>query len=54
MDDSVAFRFVAANPHPDHDTINIFGQLLWDEIESAFRQARQRIAAVMKRVKLGG
>jgi transposase len=50
--DSVAFRYVAANTHPDHDTINTFRKLFWDEIESAFRQVL-RIAAEMKLVKFG-
>lgn len=50
--DSVAFRYVAANTHPDHDTINTFRRLFWDEIESAFRQVL-RIAAGMKLVKFG-
>lgn len=50
--DSVAFRFVAANTHPDHDTINTFRKLFWDDIESAFRQVLQ-IAAGMKLVKFG-
>jgi transposase len=50
--DSVAFRYVAANTHPDHDTINTFRKLSGDEIESAFRQLL-RIAAGMKRVKFG-
>jgi transposase len=27
--DSLAFRCVAANTHPDHDTINSFRKLLW-------------------------
>jgi len=51
--DSVAFRFVAANTHPDHDTINTFRKLFWNDIESAFRQVL-RIAAGMKLVKRGG
>lgn len=50
--DSVAFSYVAANTHPDHDTINTFRKLFWDDIESAFRQVL-RIAAGMKRVKFG-
>lgn len=50
--DSVAFRYVAANTHPDHDTINTFRKLFWDDIESAFRQVL-RIAAGMKLVKFG-
>lgn len=50
--DSVAFRYVAANQHPDHDTINSFRKDFWNEIDSAFRQVL-RIAAGMKMVKLG-
>ena len=50
--DSVAFRYVAANTHPDHDTINSFRKLFWDDIESAFRQVL-RIAAGMGVLKLG-
>ncbi|MBC7161950.1 MAG: IS1182 family transposase [Immundisolibacter sp.] len=50
--DSVAFRYVAANTHPDHDTINTFRKLFCGEIESAFRQVL-RIAAGMKLVKFG-
>lgn len=50
--DSVAFRFVAANTHPDHDTINSFRKQFWNEIESAFGQVL-RIAAGMGVLKLG-
>ena len=31
--DSVAFRFVAANEHPDHDTLNTFRKRFLKEIE---------------------
>ena len=35
--DSVAFRFIAANEHPDHDTIAAFRRRFLDEIEGAVR-----------------
>ena len=31
--DSVAFRFIAANQHPDHDTITTFRRRFFKEIE---------------------
>ncbi len=34
--DSVAFRFVAANQHPDHDTIAVFRKRFLKEIEALF------------------
>jgi hypothetical protein len=34
--DSVAFRFIAANDHPDHDTIATFRRRLLKEIEKLF------------------
>ena len=34
--DSVAFRFVAANQHPDHDTIAAFRRRFLKEIEALF------------------
>ena len=34
--DSVAFRFIAANDHPDHDTIATFRQRFLTEIEGLF------------------
>src|ERR1039458_3790988 len=34
--DSVAFRFIAANDHPDHDTIAMFRQRFLKEIEALF------------------
>ncbi len=36
--DSVAFRFVAANEHPDHDTIATFRKRFLKEIEALFVQ----------------
>lgn len=34
--DSVAFRFIAANDHPDHDTIAAFRRRFFEEIEGRF------------------
>ncbi len=36
--DSVAFRFIAANDHPDHDTIATFRRRFLEEIEALFVQ----------------
>ncbi len=36
--DSVAFRFVAANEHPDHDTIAVFRRRFLKQIEPLFVQ----------------
>jgi transposase len=36
--DSVAFRFIAANDHPDHDTIATFRRRFLSEIEGLFTQ----------------
>ena len=36
--DSVAFRFVAANQHPDHDTIAVFRRRFLPQIEALFVQ----------------
>src|SRR6202167_796879 len=36
--DSVAFRFIAANDHPDHDTITAFRRRFLKEIEALFVQ----------------
>ena len=36
--DSVAFRFVAANQHPDHDTIAAFRRRFLKQIEKLFVQ----------------
>ncbi len=37
--DSVAFHFIAANDHPDHDTIATFRRRFLKEIEGAVRQS---------------
>jgi hypothetical protein len=37
--DSVAFRFIAANDHPDHDTIAAFRRRFSKEIEKLFVEA---------------
>ena len=34
--ESVAFRFIAANDHPDHDTIATFRRRFLPEIEGLF------------------
>jgi len=39
--DSVAFRFVAGNTHPDHDTIATFRGRFADEIKALFVQVLQ-------------
>ena len=36
--DSVAFRFIAANEHPDHDTIATFRRRFLKQIEALFVQ----------------
>ena len=36
--DSVAFRFIAANEHPDHDTIATFRRRFLPQIEALFVQ----------------
>ena len=48
--DSVAFRFIAANEHPDHDTIATFRRRFLGEIEGLFVQVLQlaREAWVLK------
>jgi transposase len=38
-DDSVAFRYVAANQHPDHDTIAMFRRRFLLQIEALFVQS---------------
>ena len=38
--DSVAFRFIAANQHPDHDTIAAFRRRFREPIEKLFLQVR--------------
>jgi len=36
--DSIAFRFVAADQHPDHDTLNTFRKRFLKEIEALMVQ----------------
>src|SRR6202163_332768 len=50
--DSVAFRFIAANAHPDHDTIATFRRRFLKEIEGLFVQVLV-LAREMKMLKLG-
>jgi transposase len=50
--DSVAVRFVAANQHPDHDTIANFRRRFFKEIEALFTQVLV-IAREMGVLKLG-
>lgn len=50
--DSVAFRFVAANTHPDHDTLNTFRKRFLKEIEALLVQVLL-IAHAMNLFKLG-
>jgi transposase len=50
--DSVAFRFVAANQHPDHDTIATFRQRFLRQIEALFVQVLV-MAREMGMLKLG-
>jgi len=50
--DSVAFRYIAANSHPDHDTLCAFRKRFAGEIESLFVQVLG-IAKQMKLLKLG-
>jgi transposase len=50
--DSLAFRYIAANSHPDHDTLCTFRKRFLSEIESLFVQVLV-IAKAMTLVKLG-
>ncbi len=50
--DSVAFRFIAANDHPDHDTIATFRRRFLREIEALFVEVLQ-LAREMGVLKLG-
>lgn len=50
--DSVAFRYVAANTHPDHDTLATFRRRFLKEIEGLFVQVLV-LAREMKLLKLG-
>lgn len=48
----MAFRYIAANTHPDHDTLCAFRRRFLKEIEQLFVQVLQ-VAGEMKLVKLG-
>src|SRR6201997_4125866 len=50
--DSVAFRFIAANEHPDHDTIAAFRRRFLKEIEALFVRVLE-LAREMGLLKLG-
>jgi hypothetical protein len=50
--DSVAFRFIAANQHPDHDTIAAFRRRFLKEIEGLFVQVLE-VAREMGVLKMG-
>ena len=56
--DSVAFRFVAANQHPDHDTIAAFRRRFLKQIEELFVQvlmlAREMGVLTMGTIALDG
>ena len=49
---SVAFRFLAANDHPDHDTIATFRRRFLKEIEALFVRVLQ-LAREMGVLKMG-
>jgi transposase len=50
--DSVAFRFIAANDHPDHDTIATFRRRFLKEIEALFVEVLQ-LASEMGVLQMG-
>ena len=50
--DSVAFRFIAANTHPDHDTLATFRRRFLPQLEALFVQVLL-LAREMKLMKLG-
>ena len=50
--DSVAFRFIAANDHPDHDTLAAFRRRFLDQIKRLFEQVLL-VAREMGVLKLG-
>src|SRR5262249_46410295 len=50
--DSVAFRFIAANDHPDHDTIATFRRRFLEDIEGLFVRVLE-LAREMGLLKLG-
>lgn len=49
--DSVAFRYIAANTHPDHDTLANFRRRFLDELAELFVQVLE-LAQEMKLLKL--
>jgi transposase/IS5 family transposase len=50
--ESVAFRFIAANQHPDHDTLAVFRRRFLPQIEGLFVQVLQ-VAQALGLLKLG-
>ena len=50
--DSVAFRFIAGNEHPDHDTIATFRKRFLPQIQALFVEVL-KLARVMGMLKLG-
>src|ERR1035438_8712029 len=50
--DSVAFRFIAGNEHPDHDTIAAFRKRFLPQIEALFVEVL-KLARMMGMLKLG-
>jgi transposase len=50
--DSVAFRYIAAGSHPDHDTLASFRRRFLDELSELFVQVLE-LAKEMKLLKLG-
>jgi len=50
--DSVAFRYIAANSHPDHDTLATFRRRFLDELANLFVQVLE-YAQELKLLKLG-
>jgi transposase len=50
--ESVAFRFVAANQHPDHDTLAVFRKRFLPQIERLFVQVLQ-VARALGLLKVG-
>lgn len=50
--DSVAFRFIAGNEHPDHDTIAAFRKRFLRQVEAVFIQVLQ-VAGTLGMLKLG-
>lgn len=50
--DSVAFRFIAANTHPDHDTIAVFRKRFLPQLKDLFVQILQ-VARALRLLKVG-